>query len=66
MLIEPASNVSVPFVVVIRTLSKTPDSVFDPPPTEVRVLILLDNTDENDHKFVELFNKFNVATPSDL
>ena len=31
MLIEPASKVSVPLPVVIRTRSNVPDKVFDPP-----------------------------------
>ena len=64
MFTEPASKVSVPLPVVMRTRSSVPDKVFEPPPIELIPKVLLDNTDENDHSPVELFNKTNVATPS--
>jgi hypothetical protein len=35
MLIEPASKVSVPLFVAMRTRSRVPESVTDPPPTLV-------------------------------
>lgn len=35
MLIEPASKVSVPLTVVMRTRSRVPDVVFDPPPQDI-------------------------------
>ena len=38
MLIEPTLNVSVPFTVVIRTLSIVPDVVFDPLPQDIAVV----------------------------
>ena len=48
MLIEPASNVSVPFTVVIRNLSRVPDIVLDPEPepteAEFEVLVTALNT----------------------
>jgi hypothetical protein len=40
MLIEPASKVSVPFTVVMRTRSKTSDKVFEPEPVITIVSLL--------------------------
>jgi len=38
MLIEPASKVSVPLTVVMRTRSRVPDVVFDPLPQDIAVV----------------------------
>ena len=35
MLINPASNVSVPLTVVMRTRSRVPERVTDPPPLQI-------------------------------
>ena len=64
MLIEPASKVSVPLAVVIRTRSKVPDNVFEPPPIELIPLVLPENTELNVHNPVALFNNVREAMPS--
>lgn len=61
---EPASKVSVPLTVVMRTRSSTPDSVFAPPPTALVPDTLPDATEENTHNPVAELCKANVEIPS--
>jgi hypothetical protein len=55
MLIVPASNVSVPFTVVMRSLSSAPLRETDPPIINVPAKSDLPATDEAVHKLPEIF-----------
>jgi hypothetical protein len=62
MLIEPASNASVPLTVVIRTLSNTPANEIDPPPTTTVVPpAFTPKQTEYAQVFVDEFNKVKNA-----
>jgi len=61
MLIEPASKVSVPLTVVMRTLSSVPESVLFPADTIAQVLAGAANTPFDTHIFEP--TKFNTIEP---
>jgi len=61
MLIEPASKVAVPPIVVKRTRSRVPPSVMEPAPKWFCPLVVSAMTDENAHKFEPI--KQMVALP---
>ena len=64
MLIEPASKVSVPLTVVIRTRSSVAERVFAPAPIEFIPAVEPDKIEVKAHMLVELFNSAKVAKPS--
>ena len=64
MLIVPASKVSVPLTVVMRTRSRVADSDLEPPPIEFMPTTDPDIVDENDHLFVALSTEQTIMFPS--
>ena len=60
----PASKVSVPLTVVMRTRSRVPESVFAPPPIELIPATLPEKIELNVNNPVALFNNVKYAIPS--
>lgn len=59
MLIEPASKVSVPFTVVMRTLSRTPDKAIEPPNEAIELSLVLPTVPKPVHVLLEMLVNIN-------